>query len=176
MSRSLTVSIFVKPPASSQHCRRWFVRGRAPERLGFFVFLIQRFQLFLEILIAHGFASRQRQRNGRGFSDQPCASISLKTRRNGTSRAHLLYFGFFPKISSSFGTGFVAAERIIKGFAAIEADEVSNKSCLRRRPFAVRAVHLPVDVAGINKQHRVSAVVSGVILDFAPLPQDGSGL
>ena len=46
--------------------------------------------------------------------------------------------------------GFVAAEGVVEGFAAIEADEVGEEANLRGRPFAVRAVHLPVDVASVD--------------------------
>jgi hypothetical protein len=49
-------------------------------------------------------------------------------------------------------TGFVVAEGAAEGFAAIEADEVGEEANLRGRPFVVRAVHLPVDVAGVYEK------------------------
>ena len=62
-----------------------------------------------------------------------------------------------PKISFELRFGFVAAEGEVEVFAAIEADEVGEETDLCGRPFAVGAVHLPVDVAGINEQHGVGA-------------------
>ena len=57
-----------------------------------------------------------------------------------------------------FGLRFFATQCEVEGFAAIEADEVGEEANLRGRPFAVRAVHLPVDVAGIYEQDGIGAV------------------
>jgi len=46
--------------------------------------------------------------------------------------------------------GFFAAQGEVETFAAPEADEVGDEADLRGRPFAVRSVDLPVDVAGID--------------------------
>jgi hypothetical protein len=45
----------------------------------------------------------------------------------------------------------------VERLAAIEADEVGDEADLRRCPVAVGAIHLPVDVAGVDEQHGVGA-------------------
>ena len=63
----------------------------------------------------------------------------------------------FAENFGELGAGFVATESKIRFFAAIEPDDIGQKTDLRGRPFAVRAVHLPVNVPGINEQDRVGA-------------------
>ena len=56
--------------------------------------------------------------------------------------------------TSELGSGFVAAEGEVGFFAAIEADDVGEEADLRGRPLAVGAVHLAVDVTGIDEAAR----------------------
>jgi len=65
-----------------------------------------------------------------------------------------------PEYFEQLRFGFVAAEGEVEFLAAIEADDVGDEANLRRRPFAVRAVYLPVDVPGINEQDCIGAVHS----------------
>ena len=57
------------------------------------------------------------------------------------------------------GFGFFPALRKVEGFAAIEADDVGDEADLCGCPVAVGAVHLAVDVPGVNKQNRVGTVL-----------------
>lgn len=56
-----------------------------------------------------------------------------------------------------FWLGFVAAKVEIRIFPAIEAHDIGNEADLRCGLFAVRAVHLPVNVSGVNGQNGISA-------------------
>jgi hypothetical protein len=115
-----------------------------------FKFLVQRFELFLKILVAHGFASGHA--NVTTGIERPALRFDF-FERGGTAQAgHVGEFRFLAENFFELRAGSVAAESEIQIFTAIEADEVGNKSGLRRRPFPMRPIYLPVDVAGINKQ------------------------
>ena len=129
-----------------------------------FEFLVQRFELFLEILVAHGFAGGHAH-VAPGI-ERPALRFDFLERGGAAQAGHVrcdITCGL--AISSGFAedffelrAGFVAAEGEVEGFAAIEADEVGEEANLRGRPFAVRAVHLPVDVAGIDEQDGVGTI------------------
>ena len=59
-----------------------------------------------------------------------------------------------------FRAGFVTAEGEVECLAAIEADDVGDEANLCGRPFTVRAVYLPVDMARVYKQHGVGTIHS----------------
>ncbi len=52
----------------------------------------------------------------------------------------------------------LTAHRQIRRFAAIKPHDIGDEADLRRRPVAVGAVHLAIDVAGIDKEHGIGAL------------------
>jgi len=79
-----------------------------------------------------------------------------------------------------FCLGFVAAEGEIRIFPAIEAHDIGNEADLRCGLFAVRAVHLPVNVSGVNEQNGISAepfiCLAGSDLSLIEKPEDSGGI
>ena len=49
----------------------------------------------------------------------------------------------------------LTAESVVGGFAAIKPHEIGEEADLCRRPLAVRAVDLPIDVTSVDEEHGV---------------------
>ena len=55
----------------------------------------------------------------------------------------------------------------VQPFPAVEADDGRQEFDLFRRELAVRTVHLPVDVPGVQEKHRVGARASASLPPLA---------
>ena len=62
----------------------------------------------------------------------------------------------------------IATECEVEVFAAIEADDVGEKTDLRLGPIAVGPIYLPVDVTRIYKQHGVAVAGASVVARHIP--------
>ena len=78
------------------------------------------------------------------------------------------YFGFLAEDFLDLRFSLVAAEGVVEGLASVEADEVGEEADLRFRPFAVGAVYLAVDVAGIDEEDGVGSGGRGLALVEEP--------
>jgi len=85
-----------------------------------------------------------------------------------------------PRDLDQFCLGFVAAEGEIRIFPAIEAHDIGNEADLRCGRSAVRAVHLPVNVSGVNEQNGINAPPSicraGSGLSLIEKPEDSGAI
>jgi hypothetical protein len=103
--------------------------------------------LFLEILIVHDFANGHA--NVASRIERPALRFNLLECGGAAKAGHVSEFWFLAEHFLNLRAGFIAAVSEVQFFAAIEADDVGDKSNLRMRPIAMCAVNLPVDVAGI---------------------------
>ena len=119
-----------------------------------FKFLVQRLELFLEALVAHGFANSYT--HVAAGVQRPALRFDFLERRSTAQAGNICEFWLLTgKTSFSFASASAPPKEEINFLAAIEANEIGHKAYLGRCPFAVSPVHLPVDVAGVDEEYCV---------------------
>jgi hypothetical protein len=118
-----------------------------------FEFLVEDFELFLEILVTHLFAGCDTDVPTR--VERPALRFNLREHCDAAQARHVGVFRFSTEHFFKFRARVVAAERVIWFFATIEPDDVRNKADLRRSPVAMSTVNLPVNVSGVDEQDGV---------------------
>ena len=68
---------------------------------------------------------------------------------------HIGIGGCVAKHLVDLGRRSIATKGGVQGFAPVQAHQVGDEADLRVRPVAVGAVHLPVDVAGVDASQKL---------------------
>lgn len=114
-----------------------------------FEFLVQLFKLGFEILIAYFFA-RCHAYIAAGV-ERPALRFDIFQSSCLAQARHVSIFRFLAEDLLDLRPGLIATKSKVNRLASIESNDVGDETDLRERPVAVRAVHLPVDVAGISE-------------------------
>ena len=119
-------------------------------------FLVQCFELFLEVFVAHGLAGSHAQVTA--GVERPALRFNFLERGRLAQAGHIGIRGLRAEHLLQLHLGLGTALGVVQRLAAVQPHHIGNEADLRGRPVAVGAVHLAVNVAGVDEQDGVLSI------------------